>query len=116
MGGIAIGLVSEVAAYHRRLWLYRRPAYPVLNVLLGFGLVMGALSGLHAALGGLGLFAAGFGIGLAYEAANLLWLDWWYFPDDRLLGLRGKWACALGVSVAWGMVPVALAMTRRVSV
>jgi hypothetical protein len=45
---------------------------------------------------------------------NFARLDWWYFPDDRLLGLQGKIACALGVSIAWGTVPVTVAWLARV--
>jgi len=59
------------------------------------------------------LFALGFGIGLLYEMLNFARLDSWYFPDDRLLGLQGKTACALGVSIAWGTVPVTVAWLAR---
>ena len=79
----------------RRLWVYR-PLYAVLNVLLTLELVMGTLAWAGGAMRTAALFALGFGIGLLYEMLNFARLDWWYFPDDRLLGLQGKTACALG--------------------
>jgi hypothetical protein len=106
---VAIGALSELTARLARLWLYRRPLYPVLNVLLVFGLLMGGVATLAPSLGLAGVFGLGFALGLAYEVANLAVLDWWIFPGDRLLFLRGKAACALGVSVSWGLVPVAVA-------
>lgn len=111
--GIAVGVAGEIGAALRRLWVYRSPVYPVLNVLLMFGLVMGTLAWAGGALGAAGLFAIGFGIGLLYEMLNFARLDWWYFPDDRLLGLQGKTACALGVSIAWGTVPVTVSWLAR---
>jgi hypothetical protein len=112
---VAIGALSEVMARLARLWLYRRPIYPVLNVLVVFGAVMGGVAMLAPSLGLAGVFGLGFALGLAYEAANLAVLDWWIFPDDRLLFLRGKTACAVGVSVSWGLVPVAVAMCGGVA-
>ena len=112
---VAIGALSEAVARLARLWLYRRPIYPVLNVLVVFGAVMGGVAMLAPSLGLAGVFGLGFALGLAYEAANLAVLDWWTFPDDRLLFLRGKTACALGVSVSWGLVPVAVAMLGGVA-
>jgi hypothetical protein len=116
--GIGVGVAGEIWASLRGLWVYRNPIYNpiyrVLNVLLMFGLVMGTLAWAGGALGTAALFALGFGIGLLYEMLNFARLDWWYFPDDRLLGLRGKTACALGVSIAWGAVPVTVAWLARV--
>jgi len=109
---LAIGVACETGAALGRFWVYRRPLYRVLNVVLVFGLVMGGIATLAGRLGLGGVFAAGFSIGLAYEALNLAWLDWWFFPDDRLLVLRGRPACAAGVAVAWGLVPVAIALAR----
>ena len=106
---VAIGALSEMVAHFARLWLYRRPIYPLLNVLVVFGALMGGVATLASSLGLAGVFALGFALGLAYEVANLALLDWWIFPDDRLLFLRGKSACAVGVSLAWGLVPVAVA-------
>ena len=109
---VSIGVASELFAWRQRLWVYRRPLYPLLNVAVMFGLVMGSVAMLVPALGVAVVFALGFAIGLAYEIANLAWLDWWFFPGDRLYGLRGREACATGVSVAWGVVPVAVAVVR----
>jgi hypothetical protein len=107
---LAIGVLSEVVARLARLWLYRRPIYPVLNVLVVFGALMGGVATLAPSLGLAGVFGLGFALGLVYEVANLALLGWWIFPGDRLLFLRGKAACAVGVSVSWGLVPVAVAM------
>jgi multisubunit Na+/H+ antiporter MnhB subunit len=101
--------VSELWARVGRLWVYHRPALAVLNVVLVFGVVMGGVALLAPGLGLAGVFAVGFAIGLVYEIANLAVLHWWFFPDDRLLFLRGPAACAVGVAVAWGVVPAAVA-------
>jgi hypothetical protein len=111
--GIGVGVVGEIGAFAQGLWVYRRPLYPVVNVLVMFGLVMGTLARVGAGLGVTGLFGLGFAVGLAYEAANFALLDWWYFPDDRFLGLRGRMACAVGVSLGWGTVPVLVAWLVR---
>jgi hypothetical protein len=111
--GIGVGVAGEIGALLGRLWVYRNLLYPVLNVLLMFGLVMGTLAWAGGALGTAALFALGFGIGLLYEMLNFARLDWWYFPDDRLFGFQGKTACALGVSIAWGTVPVTVAWLAR---
>lgn len=110
--GIGIGAVSEGAAYAQRLWLYRSPIYPLLNVLVVFGLIMGALAS-RVGVWGLGpVFAAGAGVGLVYETLNLTVLDWWYFPGERLYGLRGHTAIVIAISLAWGTVPLATALAR----
>ena len=104
--GIAVGAVAETAALLLDLWRYRSPLYRVLNVLLVFGVVMGAVATLTPTLGIAAVFAIAFAIGLAYEAANLAWLDWWRFPDDRLGPIRGAAACAAAIAVAWGATPL----------
>jgi hypothetical protein len=55
------------------------------------------------------VLAHGFAIGRADQVANHALLHGWSFPDDRLLMLRGPAACAVGVSIAWGVVPAAVA-------
>jgi len=109
---VAIGIAGEVAAHVQRLWVYRRTLYPVVNVLVVFGIVMGSVASLAGHLGASVVFGLGFAIGLAYELLNFAVLDWWYFPDDRLYLLRGKLACAVGVSVGWGLVPAAVTLLR----
>jgi hypothetical protein len=36
-----VGVLSETIARVARLWIYRKPIYPVINIPLMFGLVMG---------------------------------------------------------------------------
>jgi len=107
--GIAIGVVGETTARVLGLWRYRAPHYPVLNVLVMFGVVMGALATLITTLSVATVFAIAFGIGLAYEALNLAYLHWWHFPNDRLGPIRGAGACAIAIAVAWGAVPLLIA-------
>ena len=110
---VAIGVVTELAARRGRLWVYRRPLYPVLNVLVVFGAVMGAIATLGARLGVVAVFGIGVAIGLAWELANVAVLDWWFFPGDRLGVVRGRTACALAIAITWGLVPVMVfALTR----
>lgn len=109
--GMIIGTVTEITARTARLWLYRRPYTPVVNVIGMFGLIMGGI----AAAGHLGTAATfGFGaaIGLAYELANLFILDWWYFPDERMAVVRGHTAIVLTLTLTWGVVPLMIAAAR----
>jgi hypothetical protein len=50
--GIGVGVAGEIGALLGRLWVYRNLLYPVLNVLLMFGLVMGTLAWAGGALHG----------------------------------------------------------------
>jgi hypothetical protein len=43
----AFGVVTEFTARMGRLWIYRRPINPVINVLVMFGPVMGGLRRRH---------------------------------------------------------------------
>lgn len=110
--GVALGAGAEALARALRLWVYRSPVYPVVNVLAMFGVVMGGLSLLATQLGFAALFAIGWAIGFAYEWLNFLALDWWHFPGDRFLVFRGRMACAAAVAALWGVVPVANALLR----
>ncbi len=104
---LAIGTGAEVIARSGRLWLYRKPVYPVVNVLVMFGVVHGLLlASAVPALGYVPVFLLGWGVGYAYEQLNFALLSWWDFPGDRFLVFRGKQACALSVGVLWGLVPV----------
>jgi len=88
------------------LWLYRNPLYPVINVLVMFGLVMGGLSLAVPGLGHLPVFLLAWGIGYGYEQLNFTLLNWWDFPDDRFLVFEGRQACALAVGALWGLTPL----------
>jgi hypothetical protein len=112
MLGAGIGVVSEISARTLRLWLYRKPVYPVINVVVMFGITMGSLSLLATRWGLAAAFAAGTAVGFAYEWLNFLALDWWYFPDDRFLVFRGRAAMAASVAVIWGAVPVMIAVLK----
>lgn len=111
--GVALGAGAEVLARALRLWVYRSPVYPVVNVLGMFGVVMGGLSLLAPELGHAVLFAIGWAIGFGYEWLNFLALDWWHFPGDRFLVFRGRTACAASVAALWGLVPAAVALLRE---
>lgn len=104
---VSIGIAAEFMAKSLGLWRYRNPLYPVINVLVMFGVVQGALlSSAVPAMGYLPVFLLGWGVGYAYEQLNFALLSWWDFPDDRFLVFRGKQACAVSVGVLWGLVPV----------
>lgn len=111
--GVVMGAAGEGVARGGRLWLYRRPVYPVVNVLGMFGLVMGSLSLLVPQWGAVVVFLLALALGYAYEWWNLAMADWWYFPQDRFLVFRGKQGCALAVAVLWGTVPVANYFLRQ---
>jgi len=113
MLGAGIGVASELGARTLRLWLYRRPVYPVANVVLMFGVTMGSLALLAGPWGLPAVFLLGTAVGFAYEWLNFLALDWWYFPDNRFLVFRGRMAIAASVAVTWGAVPVIIAVLGK---
>jgi len=110
--GMTIGLVVEVCVRLLKLWVYRQPQTPVFNVIVVFGLIMGAIAMLVRRNGLLLPFVIGGGVGLAYEVANLAWLKWWEFPDARLGSLRGHAIIVVVMSLAWGTVPLITAKVQ----
>lgn len=74
---------------------------------------MGSLSLLKPFIGLVGLALIGFLLGYIYEWANLIKLNWWYFPKDRFLFFKGKQGCALAVSVLWALVPVIISLLQN---
>ncbi len=110
--GSLIGVATEIMARAFKLWVYRQPQTPILNVIVMFSLVMGGVASLVPRIGLLPVFLIGFAIGLLYEIANLQWLDWWYFPGERLSLLRGHTAIVLVIALLWGAVPVMIASAQ----
>lgn len=106
--GILVGIAAELAAYTARLWRYRTPVFPLVNICLMFGLCMASVSLLVPMVGMIATFVVGFVIGYFYEWANFLWLGWWHFPNDKFLFFKGKNGCAFGVALGWGTVPLAI--------
>ena len=103
---LAVGVGAEVTARTGRLWIYRNPDYPVINVLVMFGLLMGGLSLAIPALGVIPVLLIATAFGYGYELLNFALLKWWDFPEDRFLVFRGQQACALSVGVLWGCTPL----------
>lgn len=101
---ITLGILTEALAYALSLWWYRNAWMRIPNILLVFGLLYGGLSWVLASQGILLQFAAGAGLGLAYEVANDRWLRIWHFPGDPWAWLKGQPA-VIGVGLAWGCVP-----------
>ena len=103
--GMAIGAVTELVARILRLRLYRNAIYPALNILLVFGVIMGGLASASRLLGPLPTALIAGAIGLAYESANLTWLHWWSFQDEREATAAGRTAIVVLLSVLWAVVP-----------
>ena len=101
-----VGVVAEVTARAARFWLYRKPVYPVVNVVVMFGLVMGALATQIHAWGMAPVTLLALAVGYGYEMANFRWLNWWHFPDNRFLVFRGEQGCAIAVACLWAAVPL----------
>ncbi len=101
-----VGVLGETIARVARLWIYRKPIYPVINILLMFGLVMGGLSLAVPTLGPVPVIVIAAALGYGYELLNFSYLEWWDFPGDRFLVFEGKQACALCVGALWGLVPL----------
>ncbi|MFQ3325153.1 MAG: hypothetical protein ACI90U_002988 [Pseudomonadales bacterium] len=102
----AIGILCELTARIGKFWLYRKPIFPILNIILMFGIVMGALSLLCQRSGLLPVFIIATAIGYAYEKINFSTLHWWDLPNDRFLVFKGKEACARSIAVLWGITPL----------
>lgn len=101
-----VGLICELTARLGKFWLYQKPIYPLLNILLIFGIVMGALSLLVPRSGFLPIFIVATAIGYAYEKINFSYLHWWAFPQNKFLGFNGQEACARSVALLWGVTPL----------
>ena len=103
---LALGTATEAVSAGLHLWLYEPAWLRVANVVLVFGVLFGWLSSVLAASPGALRFLVGAAVGITYEALNLAVLRAWSFPQDRLLVLQGPVALALGVGVAWGLLPL----------
>ncbi|MFI5395299.1 MAG: hypothetical protein ACHQ9S_07165 [Candidatus Binatia bacterium] len=107
--GIVFGILAETSARALSLWIYRRAHYPLVNVLVIFGLVMGGIAAVVPQIGVLPALLLGIAAGLLYEVINLAVLDWWYFPGERLAFIHGHAAIVAVLALLWGVVPVAIA-------
>jgi hypothetical protein len=107
--GMTIGAVAELGARVLKLWIYRQPQTPILNVVAVFGLIMGGVATLVPTIGVAAAFVIAFAFGLIYEIANLRVLNWWYFPGERLAFLRGHTPIVVVIALLWGFVPVVIA-------
>lgn len=111
--GVAVGAVSEGGARLFRLWLYRNPVYPVANVLVMFGFVMGVLlAPLVPDLGYVPVFLIAGAVGYGYEILNFRVLDWWHFPGGKFLIFRGEQGCSVAVASCWAAVPLIVHFLR----
>ncbi len=110
---LLIGLICEQLARTMRLWRYKKPYYPILNVLIAFGLVQGL--GVAWTIGGrqeIGkiapvLFMAGAVVGIAMEGANEYWLQAWSWSHRPIIGITRSIDKAAFVGAMWGFAPVA---------
>jgi len=113
--GMAIGVVTELAARTFRLWIYNQRQTAVLNVIIMFGLIMGGLaSRVRPPLGIEVVTGIAFGVGLLYEIANIRVLKWWYFPNERLAFIRGHAAIVVVLALLWAAVPAMILGVQRV--
>jgi hypothetical protein len=111
--GMVIGTATELVARTFRLWIYQQRQTAVLNVVIVFGLVMGALASRMRSLGLPLVVGVATGIGLMYEIANLHFLKWWSFPNQRLAFIRGHAAIVVVLALLWGAVPVMIVGVSR---
>ncbi len=117
---VALGVLTEGAALGLKLWRYRNPLLPLLNILLMFGVVQGVcLAGFVGAQVPLlsiapVLLMAGALVGLAYEGANHFWLQAWTWSAAPLVGLSQPIDKAALVGASWGMVPVTIVALERI--
>jgi len=103
---LAMGVAMEVVSSQFNLWVYQRPWLRIISIALVFGLAFGWLSTIVAEQSLLVRFAAGAAVGIAYEAANLLFLHLFSFQEPLSL-LRSRVVVILSAGVPWGLLPVA---------
>ena len=113
--GIIVGAVAELGARWLQLWVYRRPHYPIVNVVVVFGIIMGSLAALVPGLGVTLVFVIAFAVGLLYEIVNLTQLHWWSFPGERVAFVHGHATIVVAIAVLWGFVPLLIAAVRAVA-
>ena len=112
LAALLIGLICEQAARAMRLWTYRKPFYPAVNILLAFGLLQGL--GVAWTIGGrqqVGqiapvLFMVGAVVGIAIEGANEYWLDLWSWTTKPIIGITRPIDKAAFIGVMWGFAPL----------
>jgi hypothetical protein len=112
LAALLIGLISEEAAGIMRLWTYKKPFYPLMNVVIAFGLVQGL--GVAWTIGGkqqVGqiapvLFMVGAVVGIAMEGANEYWLGAWSWTTKPIIGITRPIDKAAFIGVMWGFAPV----------
>jgi hypothetical protein len=104
--GIVIGAIAELGARSLRLWVYRRPQYPIVNVVVVFGIIMGSIAGLVPRLGLTLAFIVACAVGLLWEIVNLTRLHWWSFPGERVAFIHGHAAVVVVITLLWGFVPL----------
>jgi len=110
---LAIGAITELISHRLKLWTYNPPWLRIANVLIAFGLMFGWVASALAEKSMPLQFLVGAAVGVAYEAANLLFLHFWSFRDDRLLFFRGRLALILGAGIPWGFLPVLAPVLAR---
>ena len=108
MSGIFFGVVSELSAFTLQLWQYRQLRYPVINIVLLFGVVMGLLASQIQHSGFLPVVLIAFAIGYIYEILNFRLLHWWDFPNTKFLVFTGQQGCSISVALLWAITPVAI--------
>lgn len=113
--GIVIGAVAELGARWLQLWVYRRPHYPIVNVVAVFGIIMGSIAALVPSLGIALAFVIAFAVGLLCEIVNLTQLHWWSFPGERVAFIHGHAAIVVAMALLWGFVPLLIAAVRAVA-
>jgi len=116
---LTIGVCVETVARVLGLWRYRSPVFPLINILLVFGLIEGLSVGWFVggrdALRGVFpvLFMAGAVLGILIEGLNEFWIHAWSWSDRPILGVRRSIDKAAFVGVTWGFVPLLTVLLAR---
>jgi hypothetical protein len=103
---MGIGVVAEIIARILRLWLFRHWSLAILNIVVVYGFVMGGVAVVARPLGSSAAFLLAAAIGFAYELANLQFLHFWRFPDERVSSANARLAVIVVISLFWGCVPL----------
>jgi len=112
---MVIGAITEFGAHVLQLWVYRRPYYPIVNVVVVFGIIMGSIGALVPSLGLALAFVIAFAVGLLYEIVNLTQLHWWSFPGERVAFIHGHAAVVVAIALLWGFVPLFITALQAVA-
>jgi hypothetical protein len=111
VGGVNFDGLAQALGYQSAPWWL-----PFVAIMSVFSVSMSVTAFLTARRRVIWQFLAGAAIGVGLELANQLWLDWWEWNPNTLLGrLPGPWLPALTLGGFAGLYPIIVNALVRAS-